>query len=57
MMYKDNKHCACCGCDLNYEEQIDYIKAIFATYIENPDNLENLMATCRKCSILEKLVM
>jgi 5-methylcytosine-specific restriction endonuclease McrA len=56
-MYKDNKHCACCGCDLNYEEQIDYIKAIFATYIENPDNLENLMATCRKCSILEKLVM
>jgi 5-methylcytosine-specific restriction endonuclease McrA len=52
--YKYDKHCAYCGCDLEYEDmQIDHIKAVYKSELdkENADeSFENLMPACRMCN-------
>jgi 5-methylcytosine-specific restriction endonuclease McrA len=52
--YKYDKHCAYCGCELEYRDmQIDHIKAVYKSELdgENADeSIENLMPACRMCN-------
>ena len=60
---KYNKHCAYCGCELNYKDmQVDHIKPAFHNWSEKDkekllpkdyagdDSIENLNPSCRACN-------
>jgi len=45
---KYNKHCAYCGCELEYKDmQIDHLHPV---YLGGSDNTDNLMPSCRMCN-------
>ena len=51
---KYNKHCAYCGCELEYKDmQVDHIDSYYInTYYGNNDNIDisNLNPSCRMCN-------
>ena len=60
---KYNKHCAYCGCELEYKDmQVDHIKPAFHNWSEKDkekllpkdyagdDSIENLNPSCRACN-------
>lgn len=46
---KYNRHCAYCGCELEYKDmQVDHLKSV-ETFGED-NSFENLMPSCRMCN-------